>query len=74
MWAALARLGWSDARLGAEMRTDSAAVARLLYGDRKANRRQAMTILALLGVPLEAWDFATSVRRRSHRRPALLAA
>lgn len=67
MWAALARLGWSDARLGAEMRADSAAISRLLYGDRKANRRQASQLLALLGVPLDAWDLPTGVRRRKHR-------
>jgi ribosome-binding protein aMBF1 (putative translation factor) len=69
MWEAMARLGWSDAQLGAEMKTDSAAVSRLLYGDRKANRRQASQLLTLLGVPLEAWDQATPVRRRKHHAP-----
>lgn len=67
MWDALTRLGWSDARLGSEMRTDSAAISRLLYGDRKANRRQATKLLALLGIPLEAWDRPTALRRRKHR-------
>ncbi len=66
MWTALARLGWSDARLGTEMLADSAAVSRLLYGDRKANRRQATQLLSILGIPLDAWDHPTTVRRRKH--------
>lgn len=70
MWDALSRLGWSDARLAAEMKADSAAVSRLLYGDRPANRRQAVQLLALLGIPLEAWDRPTSVKRRKHKPPA----
>lgn len=66
MWGALARLGWSDARLGAEMHEHSAAVSRLLYGDRKANRQQATKLLFLLGTPLESWDQPCPVRRRVH--------
>lgn len=66
IWTALRRLGWTDARLGAEMHEDSAAVSRLLYGDRKANRQQAVKLLALLEIPLEAWDLPTMARRRKH--------
>jgi hypothetical protein len=71
IWQALERLRWSDARLGAEMKADSAAVSRLLYGDRKANRRQAVQLHSMLGIPLDAWDQTTSVRRRRHWLPPL---
>ncbi len=67
IWAALEERGWSDARLGAEMREDSAAVSRILYGDRKANRQQATKLLALLGIPLDSWDQPCPVKRRRHR-------
>ena len=67
IWKALAERGWSDARLGAEMREDSAAVSRLLYGDRKANRQQAAVLLRLIGIPLEAWDEPSPVKRRDQR-------
>jgi hypothetical protein len=72
IWAALAERGWSDARLGAEMREDSAAVSRLLYGDRKANRQQATKLLDILGIPLASWDASCPVKRRKHepRPPA----
>ncbi len=69
IWAALESREWSDARLGAEMREDSAAVSRLLYGDRKANRQQAAKLLGLLGIPLESWDAPCPVKRRRHRAP-----
>ena len=67
IWAALDRLDWSDAKLGAEMREDSAAVSRILYGDRKANRQQAAKLLTLLEIPLESWDAPCPVKRRRHR-------
>lgn len=70
IWDALTRLGWSDARLGAEMHEDSAAVSRLLYGDRKANRQQATKLLTLLGTPLESWDQPCPAKRRKHRSPS----
>lgn len=66
IWDALSRKRWSDARLGAEMKEDSAAISRLLYGDRKANRQQAMKLHELLGTPFEAWDQPCPVRRRRH--------
>ncbi len=66
IWAEMARRGWSDARLGAEMREDSGAVSRLLYGDRKANREQARWFLENLGTPLASWDERCPARRRRH--------
>lgn len=71
IWKAIERQGWSDARLAAEMRTDSAAVSRLLYGDRKANRTQAKWFLEVLGISLAAWDEPCSVRRRKHAAPPI---
>jgi ribosome-binding protein aMBF1 (putative translation factor) len=70
IWSALEDRGWSDARLGAEMREDSAAVSRLLYGDRPANRQQAVKLYTMLGIPLESWDQPCPVRRRKHRSPS----
>lgn len=66
IWAALRERGWTDAKLGAEMREDSAAISRLLYGDRPANRKQAAWFYTHLGIPLEAWDRSCTVKRRKH--------
>lgn len=66
IWAEMARRGWSDARLCAEMREDSGAVSRLLYGDRKANREQATWFFENFGTPLAAWDEGCPARRRRH--------
>lgn len=70
LWEALARLGWSDARLSSEMGTDTAQVSRLVYGDRPANRRQAKWLFEVLSIPLGAWDEPCPVRRRDHQRAA----
>jgi len=69
IWEALAARGWSDARLGAEMREDSGAISRLLYGDRKANRHQLTWLFENFGIPLGAWDEPCPVRRRKHVPP-----
>lgn len=69
IWSALSRLGWSDARLATEMGEHTASVARLLYGDRKANRQQAAKLLAMLEIPLDAWDQPCGVKRRKHGAP-----
>lgn len=66
IWEALRKRGWTDAKLGAEMREDSAAISRLLYGDRPANRRQAAWLFTQLGIPLEAWEESCSLKRRKH--------
>lgn len=68
----MASRGWSDARLAREMDEDSAAVARLLYGDRKANRKQAAALLRLLGTDLGLWDEPCPVRRRRHEPELVL--
>lgn len=72
MWTALIERGWTDAHLAKEMNEDTAIVSRLLYGDRKANRKQGAKLLSLLGIPLNAWDEPTKVIRRKHAdvRPA----
>jgi hypothetical protein len=69
IWDALERQGWSDARLSAEMGEDTAAVSRLLYGDRKANRKQSVKLHELLGIPFSAWDEPTALKRRRHQSP-----
>jgi transcriptional regulator with XRE-family HTH domain len=67
VWNAMTERGWSDARLAKEMGERTSIVARLLYGDRPANRQQAVKLHALLGIPFEAWDQSTKVTRRKHR-------
>lgn len=66
VWNAMAERGWSDARLAKEMGERTSIVARLLYGDRPANRQQAVKLYSLLGIPFEAWDERTKVTRRKH--------
>ena len=69
IWSALRARGWTDARLGAEMKEDSAAVSRLLYGDRPANRRQAAWLFTVLGIPLDSWERPCTIKRRKHATP-----
>ncbi len=59
--------GWTDARLAKEMNEETSIVSRLLYGDRKANRQQAVKLYGLLGIPFEAWDQSTKLTRRKHQ-------
>jgi ribosome-binding protein aMBF1 (putative translation factor) len=67
VWAEQEKRGWSDAKLAAEMREDSAVISRLVYGDRRANRQQAAWFLSRFEIPLEAWDEPCPVRRRKHK-------
>ncbi len=62
--------GWSDARFAKEIEEETSIASRLLYGDRKANRQQAVKLHALLSIPFEAWDQPTKLRRRKHEAAA----
>jgi hypothetical protein len=69
MWAAIAERGWNDARLAAETGIDVPSMTRLLYGDRTANRKQAVRLYEVIGVPFSAWDETCSARTRKHSIP-----
>lgn len=70
IWEELERRGWTDAQLAQAIEEDTATVARLVYGDRKANRTQATSLLEVLGTPLKAWDEPCGAKQRRHRTAA----